>query len=211
MHPRGKSMEVNPYESSTTANPTFSSIATDNKCWTPTRIAMAIVAGVLVLVPLISFPALVILGWICSAATTRTAHTLARVTPIAIAIGIVVLLFSGPFTNADDFHRWAGHGLVIVTWLATPFALGVLAEEKLVHRPLVAIMQSLVLLLYLSLTLFASFTAYLGEIRNPDITDQTTHRLFVLHCILLPSLLLLLLPIWFFSFRRRPLRLRASA
>jgi hypothetical protein len=97
-----------------------------------------------------------------------------------------------------EIHRWTGDGLVIFLWLGVPFAGVIVLHQKLARKTVIAVVQTLVVVTAL---VFASFTGYLGPLRNLDNLEETNQRLVVLHEVVLPTMLSLLLVTWLFALR----------
>lgn len=168
-------------------------------------VAAAIVAVIFWYVPFLNFPPLIILGWATSRAWSLTARAIARATSLAAGVVLGILLISGAWAQAtgpNDVHRWAGHGMVTLLYLCVGFSLGVLLHQKITRHPILAVIQSLALLLCLAVSVSASLTGYLDvePSANPVIAEENHNRFIVLHMFLLPTILLVLLGIWHFAF-----------
>ena len=168
-----------------------------------------LLAALLWLVPFLNFLPLVFLGWAASRAWPQAARMASCSQPLIAGAILGVLIPSGLLpdrVSTVDVHRWSGHGLLIFQYVSVPFSLGVLIHQKLMQRPVIAGLQSLMLLLCLAVSFSASFTGYLDVEPGPDpvIAKENHNRFVVLHMFLLPMILAATLTIWHFAFWPRP-------
>jgi len=205
-------MEVNsnPYQSPHPADvvPRAVDVQPARGGWSWVLVAVVLTA-LLWLVPFLNFLPLVFLGWATSRAWPHAARIACRSQPLIAGAMLGVLFTSGLLPariSTLDVHRWSGHGLLILQYLSVPFSLGVLLHRKLMQRPVIAVLQSLTLLLCLAVSFFAAFTGYLDVDPVPDqvIAQETHNRFVVLHMFLLPMILAATLTIWHFAFWSRP-------
>jgi hypothetical protein len=138
-----------------------------------------------------------LLGWFVSKRHPEPVRKVARGVAIVPATILLVLMASSwllPNLTAAGVHRWSGHVLVIVMWLAVPFVTGVGLHRQ--HGLKVGV--AAILLLPLFVSLLASFTGYL-DLANAG--EATKHRFVVLHIYVLPITVAALLAAWCFIFR----------
>lgn len=100
-------------------------------------------------------------------------------------------LWAGGDSSIAAVHRWSGHALVIAFWCLLAAAVGA-GMASLRCRPCAAISAVLLVLACFLLVLVESFTGYLspqaGE--RGAVAEETLNRFYVLHCVLLPFLIL---------------------
>ena len=159
---------------------------------------------------LLLLPAIVVAAWLISSRNPERARQAARLSGVILA-GVLVAIAATGFrrlASQDSTHEWFGHGSLIAVWLAAPFAIGVILERRIRQRPILAIFQSFMILAAVGLNLVGGFTGYLGpssqtnvEAGNERHVEETIHRFYVLHTVVLPCLLLAFLGVWIVIFR----------
>lgn len=148
---------------------------------------------------------LMLAGWYTSARWPEATRQAALMASLVCALCFAPVVASGllrDYGALPEMHKWSAHVLVILLWLAIPFASGAALERHLKSRPLPTIAQVLALLLLLGAALLASFTGYVGPTHVQHIRQETLNRFLVLHCVALPILMGILLAAWFWSFFR---------
>ena len=155
---------------------------------------------------LLLLPALAAIGWFASWHRPRVLHHVARGIGLAIAVLVVSLLVTGCLhgnAGLATAHRWIAHGLVIVIWTAAPFGVGMRSQQYLPQRYGLALAFLLTTAALLILGFLASMTGYLRMDMQGPFSADTERRFRVLHCGVLPLLLLLADGAWTLLF---PLR-----
>ena len=155
-------------------------------------------------------PAILVAAWLISSHYPERARQAARLLGFILAIGLIAMAATGyeRLENPDSTHRWFGHGSLIVAWLAAPFAIGVILQRRIRLRPILAILQSFMILAAVGLNLEGGFTGYLGPSTQPNVeagnerlAEETINRFYVLHAVVLPCLYFAFLGIWIAIFR----------
>ncbi len=112
--------------------------------------------------------------------------------------GIARILIRDPLV--PGFHRWTGHLLVSLCWLVMAASV-VLSVRHFQQRRGTSILFLSVSLAALVLINLASFTGYLRPLA-PGTLEETKNRFLVLHCVALPSILAVIVPVWILMIRR---------
>jgi cytochrome bd-type quinol oxidase subunit 2 len=155
-------------------------------------------------VRLLILPVIVVAAWLFSRRHSELARKSARLISLLFAFALAVMALTGWVQSQETIatiHRWAGHAFLIGAWLFVPFATGVLLQQQLRRRPVLAIAASASMVLLLGLVVAASITGYLGPSHQEHFSDETHNRFIVLHFCVLPGLISLLLIAWFWSLR----------
>jgi quinol-cytochrome oxidoreductase complex cytochrome b subunit len=147
------------------------------------------------------------------------ARRLARACSLLLFASFACVLWTGahePGSPTSESHRWTGHAMVIVAWMAVWFAVAVVLGREYAASPLKALTKSALLLLTLALVLLASFTGYLipwdqmafeagadapDDLRARVVSSATLHRFVALHMIVIPALTAFSLAAWCYLFR----------
>lgn len=155
-------------------------------------------------------PAIVVAAWLISSRYPEGARKASRLLGVILAMVLVAIAATGVerLENPDSIHRWFGHGSMIAVWLAASFAIGVILQQRIRQRPILAICQSFMILAAVGLNLEGEVTGYMGpssvwevaEI-DPRILEESTNRFYVLHTVVLPCLFLAFLGVWIAIFR----------
>src|SRR5687768_13536149 len=109
-------------------------------------------------------PAIVAAAWLISSRYPERARQAARLLGVILVASLVIIAVTGVQRQAspESNHKWFGHGSLIAAWLAAPFAVGVILQRRIRQRPLLAILQSFVILAVVGLHLMGGFTGYMG-------------------------------------------------
>jgi hypothetical protein len=159
-------------------------------------------------VRLLLFPLIAVVAWLLSSRNGESARKAVRVLSVIVAAIFLVTALTGLARSqptASSIHKWSGHASVIAVWLFVPFSVGVGLQRNIRHRPGFAVAQTIVLLSSLALVLLASFTGYLAPSHVEDVSEATRNRFTILHLFALPSLIALLLTVWYWLFRPAPI------
>ena len=153
---------------------------------------------------LLLLPALAMLGLYVSRHHGNLAIKLVRRFILVVAVAFLANVLTGLMMSqatAASMHKWLGHGLLIMVWLLAPFAIGVGVQTNLGKRTVVAIFQTLVLLLLFGAVTQACYTGYLGPSNIDSPSEEMANRFRVLHFFALPALITLLLSVAFWMYR----------
>jgi len=175
--------------------------------WKLVSIAVLVVA-LAWFVPLLNFVAFAFLGWATSRGWPDAARIGARAMPLVMGVILGVLVLTGlPWLHfaTAEVHRWSGHAIVVLVYTCTAYALGVLIHQQLVRYPVLAVAQSLGLLISLAVLLLASMTGYLDDDpRTSAAAHETQGRFVGLHMVVLPTAFAISLVVWHRAFRPEP-------
>lgn len=154
----------------------------------------------------VAFAATVTGAWLISRVHSefgrRTAYHLAVLLVIVLAMLALTGLFR-PTPSAAIPHRWSGQLMIILAWVSVPYATGVLLERNLRRRPFAAMLQMVCLALFLSTTLMAYVTGFLGPGRAGTVDEVTRGWFTAYHQTVLPATMVVLLMLWL-HFLKRP-------
>src|SRR5688500_8567894 len=121
--------------------------------------------------------ALIIVGWLVArsdrTSSRRIWYAMFVVTLLAFA-AVVVTGLTKQLEFSATWHRWLGHGLVIVHWLAATLGIGMVIGAWWPHRRWMCVATTLLLGASLGFVILSSITGYLGP--SHGHSDQETLR-----------------------------------
>jgi hypothetical protein len=138
----------------------------------------------------------------CPTAARRAAQAAAAIS----ATMLTSVVLSGvwrPSPEVVAYHHWGAHGLIILDWLLVFPAIGIAARLSFPRQPWQGARRILVLALVLGLTFLTALTGYLGPSHDEERlrVEETQNRFAVLHLSTLPSIVVALTFVWFWTFR----------
>lgn len=144
------------------------------------------------------------IGWSTAYTRPRLARALACVSASTLLVMVGFLAVTGCLRFSDatwsEFHRGTGHTLVIATWLAVPFTLGIAICNTPRHRWLLVMGKALVVTAALGLIVVSSISGYLLKDDENAAFNDNYQRFIVLHAMALPGATVLLLFAWCWFF-----------
>lgn len=93
--------------------------------------------------------------------------------------------------------------MIILAWVSVPYAIGVVLERNLRRRPFNAVVQMVCLTLFLSTTLIAYVTGFLGPGSTGTLDEVSRSWFTAYHQAVLPVMMVLFLMLWL-QFLKRP-------